>query len=106
MTMIPIINAELEKIHDWTISNRLTINCSKTEMIQFSNKVIPETNEQVILNENRVGYVDSVKFLGVYLDNKVNFSVHVNHVFSKISKHAGILYKIKYNLTNSARIKY
>ena len=104
--MIPIINTELKKIHDWTISNRLTINSSKTEMIQFSNKVIPETNEQVILNGNRVGFVDSVKFLGVYLDNKVNFSVHVNHVLSKISKHAGILYKIKYNLTNSARIKY
>ena len=37
-TMVSILNVELEKIFDWTVANRLTINESKTELLLFTNR--------------------------------------------------------------------
>ena len=46
------------------------------------------------------------KFLGTFLDNKLNFSKHITHVIAKLSRGAGILYKIKDQLPIQARISY
>ena len=35
-----------------------------------------------------------IKFLGIKLDNKLNFSSHISHICSKLSKTTGILYRI------------
>ena len=105
-SMIPLLNSELSKIHDWTLANMLTINVNKTELLLFSNRLTENNNQQVILNNSYVSYVEKAKFLGVIVDNKLNFKYHINHVVGKISKHAGILFKIKCNLTHSARMTY
>ena len=105
--MIPLLNSELEKIHDWTLANRLTINTTKTELLLFTNrKKITPNNTDVLLNGTPVGYVDHARFLGVTIDNKFNFKLHINDVVTKIAKHGGILYKIKPNLPLPARITY
>ena len=104
--MIPIINTELVKIHNWTIANRLTINHTKTELLLFSNRIIPPCNEQVTLNESPIDWVDQARFLGVYIDNNINFKPHISYVMSKISKNSGILYRIRDNLPLCARIRF
>ena len=90
-SMVGILNGELTKIQDWTVANRLTINNTKTELLLFSNLRNSHNNEQVILNGSFVSYVDHAKFLGVIIDNKINFK---NYITGKIAKHAGILYRI------------
>ena len=104
--MIPLLNCELEKIHDWTLANRLTINASKTELLMFTNRKVLASNTDVILNDTPIAYVDHARFLGVIVDNKLNFKLHITNVVGKISKHSGILYKIKHNLPLPARITY
>ena len=47
------------------------------------------------LNDTVLQYVESTKFFGVYIDNKLNWSVHVNYVSSNVSKAIGILTRIK-----------
>ena len=49
-SMIPLLNSELSKIHDWTLANMLTINVNKTEL--FSNRLTENNNQQVILNNS------------------------------------------------------
>ena len=105
-TMVPILNCELEKISNWTISNRLTINTAKTELMLFTNRKIPHGDGQVILNGTGVDFVDHARFLGVTVDNKINFKNHINQVVGKVSRHAGILRKIKNNLPLASRITY
>ena len=39
-----------------------------------------------------------VKYLGVIIDNKLNFKYHINFVETKISQSVGILGKLKYYL--------
>ena len=39
--------------------------------------------------------VDSHMFLGIYLDSKLNFKTHINHLSSKISKTICIMYRLR-----------
>ena len=105
--MVTVINSELEKVNQWTIANRLTINTNKTELIIFTNKTnYSNENDKIYLNGQIIDPVDHVRFLGVMIDKNLNFKMHIQHVLDKISKHAGILYKIKNQLPISARITY
>ena len=99
VSMVGTLNNELKKIHDWTVANRLTINNTKTELLLFSNRRTSHNDEQIILDENFVSYVDHAKFLGIIIDNKMNFKNHINYIAGKIAKHAGILYRLKHCLT-------
>ena len=104
--MIPILNTELQKVMDWTTSNRLTVNSSKTELLLFTNRRPEVIQQQVLLNGSCVDFVDHARFLGVMVDNKINFKGQINQVVNKVAKHAGILYKVRDNLPLSARITY
>ena len=105
-SMVPMLNNELKKIHDWTIANRLTINNSKTELLLFSNRHTFHNNEQITLNGSFIKFVEQAKFLGVIIDAKMNFKHHINYISGKIAKHAGILYRIKHCLPLNTRITY
>ena len=105
-SMIPALNNELEKIVDWTVANRLTINTSKTELLLFSNRITPHTDSDVYLGGHPVKYVENARFLGVTIDTNMNFKPHINNLVSKVSKHGGKLYKIKDNMPLPARMTY
>ena len=99
-------NTELTKLHDWTIQNRLTINVAKTELLIVTNRDTGAGEVLVRLGQGLVNRVESCKFLGVHLDHKLNFSSHINYICGKISKHAGILYRIRDNLPLNVRLNY
>ena len=105
-TMVNILNSDLTTIQDWTIANRLTINLSKTEMLLFTNRLTNRNDQQIMLGGGCVGFVESCKFLGIYIDEGLTFKTHINYVLGKISRSAGILYRIKNLLPLESRLKY
>ena len=67
-----LLNSELAEIAKWLKVNKLSLNINKTHYMIFATKrkIIPGiviNIEGHIINE-----VDSTKFLGIYLDNKLN----------------------------------
>lgn len=91
--MVTEANAELIKINDWLCANRLSLNVSKCSYTVFTNKKM--TNLPVLLiRDQSISYVTSVKFLGVEIDNRLSFSVHVSGICSKISKSYAIMRRI------------
>ena len=105
--MVQTINTELEKAHQWTVANRLTINTSKTELLVITNRKNDLNNsDKIILKGEVLNPVNHVRFLGCIIDENLNFKHHLIHIVNKISKHAGLLYRIKNCLPISARIIY
>ena len=98
-------NTELDKIYDFTLKNRLTLNVTKTELLLFTNRTT-ENAGNIMLGNEPLNRVNNCKFLGVHLDVKLNFSTHVRHVCNKIAKHSGILYRIRDKLSSKARLSY
>ena len=101
--MTLILNEELRKIKEWTTANRLTINTDKTELLLFSNRQVNSSDTDIIFDEIPVAYRDQARFLGVTIDENLNFKAHIDNVNTKVSRLAGILYRIKNNLTLTAR---
>ena len=60
-------------------------------------KTLPITR-QIILENNVLEQVAKTKFLGVYIDQHLEWKTHVNFIAAKISKSVGLLYKAKYYL--------
>jgi Reverse transcriptase (RNA-dependent DNA polymerase) len=96
------INIELSKLSDWFRANKLSLNVKKTNYILFGKKRLPnfDQNFELIIDGNRLERVQSTKFLGVYIDEKLNWIAHTNHVSLSISKALGILYRIRNVLPN------
>ena len=49
----------------------------------------------VQIQENIIDHVNATFFLGILMDNQLNWSDHINYIKNKISKSLGIIYKIR-----------
>ena len=90
------VNCELSSIYKWLRVNRLSLNITKSQLILFTNRY--ETinlNNNCILDESPLQMSPFVKYLGVVFDKKLNFSLPIDSVCSKISRTIGIIYKIR-----------
>ena len=99
-------NNELIKFREWTIINRLTCNSDKTELLFMSNRYHGSDEHRIFLGNENVTTTSSSKFLGVFIDSNLSFNHHIKSLIGKISRHTGILYKIRNQLSSDAIMKY
>ena len=89
------MNIELDKVHNWIISNELTLNTNKTQYIISSPLMANVSNTVVKINNFKINEVNECKFLGIIINNKLKWSSHINLLQSKISILTGIMYRIR-----------
>jgi hypothetical protein len=76
----------LDKIKIWFSSHKLIMNESKTNVIHFSSsKDVNELIEVIVDDETILTPCDHTKFLGLYIDSKLNWSEHINKLCKKLS---------------------
>ena len=96
------LDNEMNKINTWMEKNRLKLNASKTKFMIFSpniGKFKPLDNLKLCIgNVNNIEQVDHFKYLGLIIDKKLNWKLHVNYLNKKLSKTLGLLFKIRYYL--------
>ena len=93
------LNTDLENVHKWLISNKLTLNVEKTEyMIIGSRNRLNQihSNPEIVIGEQTIERVARKEFLGVIVDEKLNWHEQVDtctmqknfqkHCFIKKSK--------------------
>jgi hypothetical protein len=92
-----IVNTELSKLSVWFRANKLSLNVAKTNFMFFGYKPIPKTSDhvQLFLDDYALERVSSTKFLGVFVDEKLKWNIHVNYVANKISKGLGIMGRVR-----------
>ena len=74
-TLYDIVNIELQKISRWFISNKLSLNVTKTRY-SFFHKSRKKDNIPLVLLKlsicnNEIKRSESIKFLGVFLDENL-----------------------------------
>jgi len=50
------------------------------------------------INGITVKRCDSVKYLGVLIDDKLNWKKHIDYIYSQLAKFIGIFYQLSYKL--------
>ena len=79
------ISNELRKLSVWFAVNKLSLNVSKTNYMIFSNHNI-NPDVKVSINEVNLERVYVTKFLGVFIDHKLNWKEHVVNLSKKLQK--------------------
>jgi len=90
-----LINSFLENVSVWLCSNKIKINSSKTKYMIYSYRGQYNLAGPIMIGGDLIERVNSVKFLGVVLDDKLRFSEHVLSISSKVSRSIGVLYKLR-----------
>ena len=88
------LNDDLEKISNWAYQWKMSFNPDKSKQAQeviFSRKTQRVIHPPAIFNNMPVVRSSCQKHLGIYLDEKLNFSNHVKEKISKENKGIGIL---------------
>ena len=69
-----LMNSELKKLSSWIVINKLTLNIDKCIYILFNVRNIHSSNTLPIFqNEIPIKHVLNYKFLGVYIDEKLDW---------------------------------
>ena len=56
------------------------------------------------LDGSDLEYVDTYKYLGVWLDCKLSFQTHIKHLQSKIKSRVSFLFRNKASFTHAAKL--
>ena len=109
-TLIKQLNFELESLCIWFKSNKLSLNTQKTFYMVFHRarlKTIGNSSMDIIMDNQILTKVNSIKYMGIIVDHKLNWLDHITYVKAKISKGIGIMYKArKYLNKNSLKNLY
>ena len=103
-----ILNAELNKLSLWFRANGLSLNLKKTKFIVFK-PCQKRTNQtiQLLINSQKIDQVKETVFLGVIMDENLNWKSEISHVANKVSKCTGITRKSSFYLsTKTSRTLY
>ena len=97
-----IMNRELELLYTWFKVNKLSLNVLKNKMI-FTKKRL---KKDVLLRFRNVviDRVTVLKFLGVFIDENLNWKSHIKYFETKMSKIIGILYRASQVLNQRAML--
>ena len=87
-----ILNRELSKLYVWFSVNKLSLNLDKTNYILFQNRP-PDNSLNLHINNINVPQVQSTKFLGIIIDEQINWKPQILAVRCKLSKTVSIMYK-------------
>ena len=89
------INWELSKISKRLKTNKLSLNVKKTHYMVFSKRRTRKTSLKLIIDGESIGEVQNTKFLGIIIDNKLNWKDHISYIAGKVSRGVGVIIKAR-----------
>ena len=93
------MNSALSSLADWFCSNSLSLNINKSNYMFFTRvKGNVLIKKKLYIGNDPLSRVFSVKFLGVHLDDKLEWSKHLSFVKTKLASGLYVLNRLKNTL--------
>ena len=100
-----LINSEITKISEWLSVNKLSLNANKTKFMIFHNyqKVMTDSDiPQLEINNTPIERVTEFNFLGITINEFMNWGSHSLKIANKICRTLGVMNFLKRYLPLSA----
>ena len=79
------LNLDLDTTADWFKANKLSLNTSKTTYMIFGNNETINYKYKLQLGDEVIKQENVVKFLGLFIDDKLQWKAHIKHCKAKLS---------------------
>ena len=89
------LQSDLEKLQEWEIRNKMEFHPGKCQLLRVTNKRNPIVADYSIHSQN-ISKTDSVKYLGVTIDSKLQWTDHYNQISSKANSTLAFLRRNTY----------
>ena len=86
-----MISTELTNVVNWLNASRLSLNVENANFMVLRHNGKNQECPNIHINGSQIKEVSSTKFLGVFIDNKLSWAEHINHISNKVSKSIGII---------------
>ena len=96
-----VINAELSKVQEWLVANKLTLIDKKSNFVIFHPyqkldrdvilKIFDIDNNEFVLLDQKT----YMKYLGILIDSNLTWKYHISYITSKISKTTGVIARLR-----------
>ena len=83
--------------------NKVTVEAAKSKLLRFC---IVKDDISLKFSDEFLISVDSCKYLGIWLDNKLSFRQHIEYIRKKMNKFCAIVYKLRDVMTINQLINY
>ena len=93
ITSIILLNEDLHQISNWAFQWKMSFNpapIKRAQEVIFSNKIYKTAQSKIFFNNLPVS---TVSYLGLHLDEKLNFENHLN-IIKKADKGVGVIKKV------------
>ena len=89
------MNRELNKVSDWLNANKLSLNLTKSNYMLL----IPRNRRRprdlnLFINGHKLARKSEVKYLGVFIDERLNWKFHIDLLTKKLNKIRGVIYRL------------
>ncbi|NRB82010.1 MAG: reverse transcriptase family protein, partial [Saccharospirillaceae bacterium] len=88
-------NQVLSNLKNYIDANYLHINISKTKFIHFKSPRSSETSQDLFYDNHKLICVKQIKFLGITINERLDWSSHILNVSRKVFSINGILYNLR-----------
>ena len=106
-TNLDDVNNALLQVHDWFTANNLVLNGKKTKCIRFALPNVKSSDCDIILNQEKLEFVDKTVFLGITLDSRLQWGPHLTSLAGRLSSAAYAVRKIRqFTDVDTARLVY
>ena len=92
------INDELCKISNWLAVNKLSLNASKSNYMVFHHKqkqCNPDSIPILEINRTQIKLVKELNFLGITINEYLDWNSHTIKIANKLSRAIGIMHKLR-----------
>ena len=97
----------MKKSQKWLIANKLSLNIAKSNFLVFTTRNSCHTNLELNILSQPLKKVESTKCVGAFIDQKSNWSMHIENVKLKLGRAIGMLAKLRHYLgTDSLRQQF
>jgi len=85
------MNEELKLVFKYCIINKLSINLTKTNYM-----IISSTRLRSYIHIPNIAHKSQIKYLGIYIDQNLQWGPQIQHINNKLAKNIAIIYKLRY----------
>ena len=98
-----MLNLEMDKLSIWFKANKLSLNLKKTKFMVFKPRQKRSIcNIQISIDNQNIVKVKETNFLGVILDENLNWKSEISHVANKVAKSISIISRCSFFLPKSS----
>ena len=102
-TLVHTVNSELKQVTQWIRANKLSLNLQKTKYMLFSN-TLEALPIDIIFDDTPLEKVSHIKFLGIIVDSKLSWKLHIDNICKTISRNIGIINRLKFHIPVSSML--